>query len=116
MGIAVALVSTFIAIVCAFSGFVSLSVPNWLAAMAWATPVKAAGKVQFINECIGLKFYCDTDSIVSGKCVATSGEDLLTLFRFQDLDTAKFIGLMLAAAVGWMVLAWAALRLRLSKA
>lgn len=98
---------------CQISGLVSLSMPSWLAAIAWATPMKGATRIQFINEVSGLQFKCDETSIQSGECVATEGDQLLTSFGFGDLDTARFVGIMLATTVAWRVLAWACLELKM---
>lgn len=117
--------------------------PAWLAAIAWVTPMKGAcppsplprrpllqtltaprssllvapasgaTKIQFINELSGLRFDCDTASIASGRCVATSGDELLQAFGFSDLDTARFCGIMVATTVAWRVLAWACLQARM---
>jgi hypothetical protein len=32
---------------------------------------------------------------------------------FQDLDTAKFMGIMIASTIGWRIIAWAALQVRM---
>ena len=72
-----------------------------------------ATKVQFINEARGLRFNCDEASIVSGRCVATTGDQMLEAFGFEDLDTARFLGIMVATTVAWRVLAWACLRLKM---
>ncbi|KAL7410573.1 P-loop containing nucleoside triphosphate hydrolase protein [Mrakia frigida] len=113
MGLAVSLVSTVLAVLCQISGIISLSVPDWLAGIAWITPIKPASKVQFINECRNLVFNCDAESISSGACVATSGNELLTSLGFVDLDTAKFMGIMVATTIAWRVIAWGALQLRM---
>jgi hypothetical protein len=69
-------------------------------------------------------FNCSTAEIQSGACVAQSGEQLyvhqpplesmelmfsLALFGWNDLSTAKFTGIMVATAIGWRVVAWACL-------
>lgn len=54
----------------------SLTIPRWLAAIAWASCAKGAVRVQVINECVGLVFECTEEDIVSGKCVAETGEQM----------------------------------------
>ncbi|OXG10187.1 ABC transporter family protein [Cryptococcus neoformans Ze90-1] len=69
-------VSTILSLIGQVSGVISLSVPAWLAAIAWGTCVKAATRVQIINEAVGLEFHCTNEEISSGACVAQSGEQL----------------------------------------
>jgi hypothetical protein len=69
-------------------------------------------------------FNCSQGEITSGACVAQSGDQLyaflptsslgelmisLALFGWNDLSTAKFTGIMVATAIGWRVVAWACL-------
>lgn len=75
-GLTVTVVSTFLSLIGQVSGVISLSVPAWLAAIAWGTCVKAATRIQIINEAVGLEFHCTNEEISSGACVAQSGEQL----------------------------------------
>ncbi|WVQ92160.1 hypothetical protein IAS59_005968 [Cryptococcus gattii] len=111
-GLTVTIVSTILSLIGQVSGVISLSVPAWLAAIAWGTCVKPATRVQIINEAVGLVFHCTTEEISSGACVAQSGEQLLALFNWHDLDTAKFMGIMIAICIGWRIMAWASLAAR----
>jgi hypothetical protein len=92
--------------------------------LSWAFTIKAATKIQLINESLGLMFNCSNGEITSGACVAQSGDQLyafisssssselmfsLALFGWNDLSTAKFTGIMVATAIGWRVVAWACL-------
>lgn len=104
--------STFVSLVSQISGIISLNVPRWLAAIAWATPMKAATKVEVINECIGLKFRCTTQDLIDGKCIAPTGEALLALFNWADLRTSRFVGIMIAIAVAWRIAAYASVAAR----
>ncbi|WVR04136.1 hypothetical protein IAU60_001135 [Kwoniella sp. DSM 27419] len=105
-GLTVTSVSTLLSMIGQVSGVISLSVPTWLGAIAWGTCVKAATRVQIINEAVGLKFTCTDAEIQSGACVAQNGEQLLALFGWRDLNTAKFMGLMIGICVAWRILAW----------
>ncbi|WWD16853.1 hypothetical protein CI109_101285 [Kwoniella shandongensis] len=105
-GLTVTVVSTILSMIGQVSGVISLSVPTWLAGLAWGTCVKAATRVQIINESVGLIFKCTEADIASGKCVAQSGEQLLALFGWRDLDTARFMGIVVAIAVAWRIMAW----------
>ncbi|KAJ6569618.1 P-loop containing nucleoside triphosphate hydrolase protein [Mycena capillaripes] len=115
MGIAVSLVSTTLSMVVQFSGILSLSVPFWLQVIAWGTPLKAAQRLTFINECTGLQFHCSADDITAGICTAQSGEQLLQLYSFVDRNTGKLTGIAIATAIAWRILAWAALKARMSR-
>ena len=93
--------------------------------LSWAFTIKAATKIQLINESLGLMFNCSTAELQSGACVARSGDQLyvplsprswsdelmisLALFGWNDLSTAKFTGIMVATAIGWRIVAWACL-------
>lgn len=70
------ILSTALSLLAQISGVVSLNVPRWLAAIAWGTPMKAATKIQVINECVGLVFKCSQEDIKEGRCVAQSGEQV----------------------------------------
>lgn len=100
------ILSTFVSFVSQISGVVSLNVPRWLAAIAWFTPMKAATKIEVINECRGLRFNCSPQDLSDGKCVAPTGEALLALFQWRDLNTGRFVGIMIATAVVWRILAY----------
>ncbi|WVW79872.1 hypothetical protein I302_101842 [Kwoniella bestiolae CBS 10118] len=105
-GLTVTVVSTILSMIGQVSGVISLSVPTWLAGLAWGTCVKAATRIQIINESVGLVFECTPDEISSGACVAQSGEQLLALFGWRDLNTARYMGIMVAIAVAWRIVAW----------
>ncbi|KAJ7071333.1 P-loop containing nucleoside triphosphate hydrolase protein [Mycena amicta] len=113
MGFAVSLVSTVLSMVTQFSGILSLSVPYWLQIIAWGTPLKATQRLQFINECTGLQFHCSESDIAQGICTAQSGEQLLQLYSFTDRNTSKLVGITVACAIAWRLLAWAALSARM---
>ncbi|OCF32364.1 ABC transporter [Kwoniella heveanensis BCC8398] len=108
-GLTVTSVSTLLSVIGQVSGVISLSVPNWLAGLAWGTCVKAATRIQIINEAVGLKFNCTEEEISSGSCVAQNGEQLLALFGWNDLNTAKFMGILIGVAVAWRIMAWLSL-------
>ncbi|WWC59875.1 uncharacterized protein I303_102437 [Kwoniella dejecticola CBS 10117] len=108
-GLTVTVVSTILSMIGQISGVISLSVPTWLAGLAWGTCVKAATRIQIINESVGLVFNCTPDQISSGACVAQSGEQLLALFGWKDLNTARYMGIMVAIAIAWRILAWLSL-------
>ncbi|KAK6907065.1 hypothetical protein I203_101054 [Kwoniella mangroviensis CBS 8507] len=105
-GLTVTVVSTILSMIGQVSGVISLSVPTWLAGLAWGTCVKAATRIQIINESVGLVFNCTDEEISSGACVAQSGEQLLALFGWNDLNTARYMGIMVAIAVAWRIIAW----------
>ncbi|KAK8861246.1 hypothetical protein IAR55_002065 [Kwoniella newhampshirensis] len=111
-GLTVTVVSTILSMVGQVSGVISLSVPAWLAGLAWGTCVKAATRVQIINEAVGLVFHCSETDIQIGTCVAQSGEQLLALFGWRDLNTARFIGIVVAIAIAWRIMAWVSLSAR----
>lgn len=111
-GLTVTILSTVLSLLAQISGVVSLNVPRWLAGIAWGTPFKAAVKIQVINECVGLVFRCTREDIESGRCVAQSGEQVLALFGWRDLNTAKFTGILVATAVAWRIVAYASVAAR----
>ena len=44
--------------------------------------------------------------------MAQNGEQLLALFGWVDLDTARYTGICVAIALAWRVLAWLSLSAR----
>ncbi|KAJ7630445.1 P-loop containing nucleoside triphosphate hydrolase protein [Roridomyces roridus] len=115
MGIAVSLVSTALSMIVQMSGILSLAVPFVLQVIAWGTPLKAAQRMQFINECQGLQFHCSASDITNGICTAQNGEQLLQLYGFIDRNTAKLAGIAVATAICWRVLGWLALTARMAR-
>ncbi|KAG8839536.1 hypothetical protein FRC18_010315 [Serendipita sp. 400] len=113
MGLSVSLVSTALSIIMQFAGYTSLSVPKWLQAIAWATPPKPASRIMIINEASGLHLNCSPESIQSGECLIQSGEDLINLFQWKDLDTGKLVGILMAVCIGWRLLAWVSLMIKM---
>ncbi|KAJ6548881.1 P-loop containing nucleoside triphosphate hydrolase protein [Mycena capillaripes] len=77
--------------------------------------VFAAQRLIFINECTGLQFRCSADDIAAGICTAQSGEELLQLYSLVDRNTGKLTGIAIATAIAWRILAWAALKARMSR-
>jgi hypothetical protein len=63
------------------------------------------------NEMRGLTFHCTDETIQSGVCVASSGQQLLDLFGFHD-STWKMTLIMIAITIGYRLLAWLVLALR----
>jgi hypothetical protein len=100
------LVSTFISLIVQICGVVSVSIPNWLNGIAWATTLKYAARIIFINESVGLRLNCPPDTIASGECLAQTGEQLLALYKFNDWDTPKYAGILVAVTFGYRALAW----------
>lgn len=89
----------------------------------------ASSRVQIINEATGLQFNCTPQQVQDGVCVAQSGAQLyvgictkeaasadslnrLALFGWQDLDTARYMGILIATAVAWRLIAWVSLAIR----
>jgi hypothetical protein len=44
--------------------------------IAWGFTQKSATRIQIINESIGLVFDCTESQVISGECVAQTGEQL----------------------------------------
>jgi hypothetical protein len=132
-GLSVSLVSTMITVLCQISGIISVSVPTWfvfeqqllvplltvasfrLSNLAWSTTLKLAARVVFINESIGLRLNCPPETVQSGQCLATTGDQLLQLFGFRDLRTGRYLGIMVAIAIANRLATWAFVRWRLSR-
>lgn len=108
------LVSTFISLIVQICGVVSISIPIWLNDIAWATTLKYAARIILINESIGLRLNCPPETITSGECLAQTGEQLLNLYKFNDWDTSKFAGLLVAVTLGYRLLAWLFVRAKVA--
>ncbi|KDN46584.1 hypothetical protein RSAG8_04237, partial [Rhizoctonia solani AG-8 WAC10335] len=107
LGLSVSLVSTFITVLVQLSGIISVSIPTWLSDIAYATTMKYAARVIAVNESVGLKLSCPTESIQSGECLVQNGQQLLDLLGFSnDLRTSRYLGILVALAVAYRVLAW----------
>lgn len=113
MGLSTFLVSTVISVMMQFSGLTSLSVPKWLQAIAWSTAVKPGIRLLVINEASGLHLNCPPDTIASGECLVQDGSDLIDLFGWKDLDRTKLVLIIAGLCVGWRVLSWMLLMVRM---
>jgi len=54
-----------------------------------------------------LQFNCTNEEVASGVCIAQTGDQILALYRIQDRNVAKFIGIMVATTVAWRLMALA---------
>lgn len=75
--------------------------------------MKSGGRVVAINEFVGLKLNCTPEQVSSGVCLAQTGEQLLEILGFRDLNTAKFVGIAVGIAVINRILAWGVFRAKL---
>lgn len=94
-------------------GIISVSIPNWLSIIAWGTVMKAGGRIVAINEFVGLRLHCTAAEVASGVCLAQTGEQVLEILGFRDLNTAKFMGVAVMIAVINRLIAWGILKLKL---
>ena len=94
-------------------GVISVSVPDWLGIIAWGTVMKAGSRVVAINEFIGLRLNCTPEEVSSGVCLAQTGEQVLEILGFRDLNTVKFMGIAVAISVMNRLIAWGVLKLKL---
>ncbi|KAF8688664.1 P-loop containing nucleoside triphosphate hydrolase protein, partial [Rhizoctonia solani] len=107
LGLSVSLVSTFITVLVQLSGIISVSIPTWLSDIAYATTMKYAARVIAVNESVGLKLHCSPETVQSGECLVQSGQELLDLLGFSnDLKTGRYLGILIALALAYRVLAW----------
>jgi len=75
--------------------------------------MKAGSRILAINEFVGLRLNCTAEEVTSGVCLAQTGEQLLEILGFRDLNTAKFMGIAVAISVMNRLIAWAVLKLKL---
>lgn len=60
-----------------------------------------------MNESVGLRLYCPPETVQSGECLVQNGQELLELLGFaNDLRTSRYLGVVIALAVGYRMLAW----------
>lgn len=62
----------------------------------------------------GLVFDCDADSIASGACIASTGEQLLATFNIPEGGTGKYMGILFSLIVFYRLIAYAAIRIKVS--
>ncbi|QRV93619.1 ABC transporter [Ceratobasidium sp. AG-Ba] len=118
LGLSVSLVSTFITIkvLVQLSGLISVSIPTWLSDIAYATTMKYAARVIAVNESIGLQLNCPPETVQSGECLVQNGQQLLDLLGFSnDLRTGRYLGILVALAIAYRVVAWAFLVARVRR-
>ncbi|KAL8287492.1 hypothetical protein RQP46_003350 [Phenoliferia psychrophenolica] len=89
-GLAVSLVSAVITLFSQLNGIISVTLPEWLKVIGWATPMKSQSYLCIINEMTGLVFNCTEASIASGACIAATGEQLLDTFSITNQSTGTY--------------------------
>ncbi|ELU45266.1 ABC transporter protein [Rhizoctonia solani AG-1 IA] len=78
-----------------------------LSDIAYATTMKYAARVIAVNESVGLKLHCSPETVQSGECLVQSGQELLDLLGFSNnLKTGRYLGILVALALAYRVLAW----------
>ncbi|TFY64457.1 hypothetical protein EVJ58_g2620 [Rhodofomes roseus] len=113
-GLSVSLVSCALTVLAQTCGIISVTLPRWLAVIAWGSALTYQARVAFINEFSGLVFDCTQEQLASGECLAATGDQLIETFGFKDRNTAKFTALLLVIVVIYRLLAYAAVRARVA--
>lgn len=91
------------------TGFLSLNIPRWLAAINHVSLFKYGSLIMTRNEFEGQVFDCSPSQISAGACPFPTGEAVLTLLKFQEPDWYLFMGLFVMVVILYRVLAWVAL-------
>jgi hypothetical protein len=96
-------------------GFVNNGlIPVYLDWLKYISPIKYSYHAAMQNELAGLKFYCRDFEFtrVNGQitCARTNGDDVLTLMELKDLTIAHNIAALFGLWLGFLLLAYVALR------
>jgi hypothetical protein len=96
-------------------GFVNNGlIPVYLDWLKYISPIKYSYHAAMQNEMSGLKFYCREFEFtrVNGQvtCARTNGDDVLKLMELKDLTIGENIGALFGLWLGFLCLAYIALR------
>lgn len=108
-GFAVNLTSVFLSIANSMAGVLSTSMPDFLDAMNYLSPIRYATRALAPYSLRGVEFRCGEEHMLGGRCIVETGEDVLELYRL-DVDPVVNVIALAACVVVYRVLAWGLLR------
>ncbi|KAI6357884.1 hypothetical protein MCOR25_007533 [Pyricularia grisea] len=109
-GFAITLTSVFLSISNAMGGIMSIDMPAIFNAFNYISPVRFAVLALAPYTLRGVRFSCDaSQSLPNGQCIISTGEDVLNLYKLNVNGTLN-LGLLMALAFAYRVVAWALLR------
>jgi hypothetical protein len=89
-------------------------IPVYLDWLKYISPIKYSYHAAMQNELAGLRFYCRDFEFtrVNGQvsCARTNGDDVLTLMELKDLTIGQNIAALFGLWIGFLLLAYVALR------
>lgn len=88
----------------------SIDMPAIFNAFNYISPVRFAVLALAPYTLRGVRFSCDaSQSLPNGQCIISTGEDVLNLYKLNVNGTLN-LGLLMALAFAYRVVAWALLR------
>lgn len=88
------------------TGFLSLSMPQWLEYVNYISVFKYGSVIAAKNEFEGRVFDCSEDQIQMGACPFPTGQAVLDLFEFDEKNWTLYMILFVTVVVVYRLLAW----------
>ncbi|TLS27661.1 hypothetical protein PpBr36_04818 [Pyricularia pennisetigena] len=109
-GFAMTLTSVFLSISNAMGGIMSIDMPEIYDAFNHISPVRFAVLALAPHTLRGVQFSCEASQrLPNGRCIISTGEDVLDLYKLNVNGTLN-LGLLMVLAFAYRVVAWALLR------
>ncbi|KAG0299027.1 hypothetical protein BGZ96_000030 [Linnemannia gamsii] len=105
-GFNITIMSAVISVFSFMTGFMSLSIPKWLAYINHISLFKYGSVIMTRNEFENKVFDCTLEQRQTGACPYQTGEDVIRLFNFQDKDWNLYMGLFVIVVIAYRLLAW----------
>ncbi|KAF9179974.1 hypothetical protein BGZ50_006555 [Haplosporangium sp. Z 11] len=105
-GFSITVMSAVISVFSFMTGFMSLSIPEWLSVINHISLFKYGSVILTRNEFEDMVFDCSDDQIRAGACPLPTGKDALELLQFQDKDWELYMGLFVVVVVVYRLLVW----------
>ncbi|KAF9434995.1 hypothetical protein BGZ76_007082 [Entomortierella beljakovae] len=108
-GLSTTIMSTVIGIFALMTGIMTLNMPQWLDGLNYISVLKYGTVILTRNEFEKKEFECSSNDISLGACTFQTGESVIELLNFQNLNWSLYMGLFVVIVISYRVLAWLAL-------
>ena len=105
-GFAINVTGVLLAVAQTMQGILSIDMPAVLEGANWLSPVRYIPKTVGPPSLRGVEFTCRDDQQIGGQCPIQSGEQVLELYKLNNVNEHVMIGALLATAVAYRLLAW----------
>ncbi|THU84675.1 P-loop containing nucleoside triphosphate hydrolase protein [Dendrothele bispora CBS 962.96] len=113
--IALDLTGVVISIAQNIGGLFTIDMPGLLKAFNYISPMKYAVANMMVYTLQGVKFDCDdSEKLSDGSCAFRTGEDVLRLYKLDNVDGGKMLAGLVGITIAYRIVAYGVLKLRLA--